>query len=51
MKTQKETSLPIVHNNNTAQFNAQVLKRVGANRDGVLVISDAPATRLILKKI
>ena len=35
MKTQQETSLPVVHNNHTAQLNAQVLKRVGANRDGV----------------
>jgi hypothetical protein len=31
----KETSPPVVCNNHTAQFNAQVLKRVGANRDGV----------------
>ena len=35
MKTQKETSLPVVRNNHTAQFNAQVLKRIGENRDGV----------------
>ena len=35
MKTQKETSPPVVRINHTAQFNAQVLKRIGADRDSV----------------